>query len=1050
MILTLFVAVAFAAAVEWENPDVNAINRLPPRTYSVPLASEEEALTDALEPETPYRKSLNGLWKIKWVGQPSLRPQGFERADFDDSGWDTIDVPSCVEMRGFGVPHYTNIPYPHANLQPLIRDRLATNLVFNPVSSYRMTFTVPPEWKDRRTILRFDGVYSAFYVWVNGKRVGYSEDSCLPAEFDITPYLKEGRGGSSRSTVDENLLVVEVYKWCDGSYLEDQDMFRFSGIFRDVSLWSMPKDGVWDFKVSTMPVDGYESWNLELGLENGYSATLYDAEKKKVGDLVPLSNSNFKLQLKPHLWSSEKPYLYTLVVRKGSDIRMKRVGFKEVKVVGSTILVNGRKIKFKGVNRHETDPDDGKTVSLATMRRDVELMKKYNFNMVRTAHYPDHRLWYDLCDREGLYVIAEANVEAHEPHYKENGLGRKPMWRKAIIERNFNHVTVLRNHPSVTIWSPGNETGHGDNFREALAEARKLDASRPFVWERGNVDVEIDSAMYMTPEWLEKRGRLGEATSGTLPDRYETAEGLHKAGKPFLHIEYAHAMGNAMGHFAEYWEMFYKYDALSGGCVWDWVDQSLWKTTDRLGPDGKPVRYLAYGGDYDESPNLGNFCVNGIVGSDRQVTAKLIEAGHVQRDLILHDDFTLENRFGFTSADAFSCDWELLKDGDVADRGTLAVPPVAPLTTGRLPRPGLKTDEDAEYVLHVNFRDASGWAVSRNEIVLKEKPLSLPRRTPGARGAWRRTDEGLVVKVGTTEATFGDRSGTLSRLVMNGTVVLSDTAAAVAGPRLTCARAFTDNDMWLRGSEPYLGWGTELIDYGFFPSGLSQLFYHARPLQVEEADGEIVVTTAVTVNGSKSAGFEHVARYRFRPDGRLVIDNETTPFGEMPEQLPRFGLSLRLDKALERMSWYGRGPGENYVDRKTSAFLGRYASTVSDQFVPYARPQDCGYKSDVRWIAFAAADGRGVRFSAVGVPLFAQALHYTWEDLEFSRHRATQLRSAGFPVPRPEVCLNLDLRQCGLGNGSCGRNPPLDKYRFKAVPERWAVVVEPVDTTLSR
>ena len=1042
----VIVAAAVASAAEWENPDVNSIDRLPARTYSMPLACETDALTDAPEPETPYRKSLNGDWKINWVGQPSLRPVGFEKPDYDDSAWDTIDVPSCVEMRGFGVPHYTNIKYPHANRQPLIRDRVATNLVFNPVSSYRTRFTVPADWKGRRVILRFDGVYSAFYVWVNGRRVGYSEDSTLAAEFDVTDAIGDG----------ENLLAVEVYKWCDGSYLEDQDMFRFSGIFRDVTLWSMPKDGIWDFAVGTIPIDSYEKWKLEVKVEGEgeqrTEASFYDADGEKVVDLHSSpSSSTFTSTLSARAWSAEKPYLYTLVLRRGDDIRMKRVGFKEVKVVGNTVLFNGRKIKFKGVNRHETDPENGKTVSLADMRRDVELMKKYNFNTVRTAHYPDHHLWYDLCDRYGLYVIAEANVEAHEPGYAENGLGAKPMWRKSIVERNVNHAVVFRNHPCVTFWSPGNETGHGDAFLKAFAEIRKLDGTRPFVWERGNVDVEIDSAMYYPVDWVRERGRLGEAKEGSMEDRYQRPSGRQSAGKPFFHLEYAHAMGNALGNFKEYWDAYYDFDCLIGGCVWDWIDQTLWKTLDRTGPNGKPVRILAYGGDYDEAPNLGPFCVNGLIGSDRKVTPKLTEAGHVLRNLIVDDDLTLENRYGFTNANEFKGEWELVEDGVVVKRGTFDVPDVPPLSKGRLARPDVTLKDGHEYFMNVSFVDGDGWVVSRNQVCLKERGSGLQTASRSGKDSAspfvEESDAFVSVAFRSTMAVFSRRTGTLAKLEMDGRAILEDCGESVHGPRLTCIRAFVDNDFWLRGDEEnYLGWPTKLTAYGFYNSGLSQLRYHAPTVKV--LDGGRTIETCVTVNGSKSAGFRHRAVWTFLADGSIEVENETEPFGEMPEQLPRFGLSCRLDGALTNMTWYGRGPEENYIDRCTGTFMGRYSSTVAEQYVPYARPQDCGYKSDVRWVSFADDGGRGVRFSFAEQQMFVQALHYTWEGLEFARHRAGQLRINCPPLARKEICLNLDLRQCGLGNGSCGNNPTLPRYRFAVKPERWTMKISPARSDL--
>ena len=490
---------------DWENPAVNSRNREPARTYSMPLAAESDAFTDAIEPETPYRKTLNGIWKISWAGNPDLRVKDFYRTDYSDADWLTIDVPSCVEMRGFGSPGYVNIKYPHKMEWPFIKDRQTGRADYNPVSSYRRTFTVPEAWKGREVFLRFDGVYSAYYVWVNGEKVGYAEDSKLPSEFNVTKYLKPG----------ENLLAVEVYRWCDGSYIEDQDMFRFSGIFRDVTLWSMPKDGIWDFKVSErLEVEKglckEASISLE-GIDGEWTAALYDADKVQVASLSSaLPSFRFPSSALPRLWSAEKPYLYTLVVKKGGDIRARKVGFKEVRIAGNTILVNGMKVKFKGVNRHETNPDNGRTVSLADMLKDITLFKKYNINTVRTCHYPDHHLWYDLCDRYGIYVVAEANVEAHEPGFGEKGLGRFPEWNHSIVERNLRNVLYHRNHPSVTLWSMGNETGHGDCFRQAIKAVKALDPSRPVHWERGNFDADVDSRMYPPVEWLDKRGQLGD------------------------------------------------------------------------------------------------------------------------------------------------------------------------------------------------------------------------------------------------------------------------------------------------------------------------------------------------------------------------------------------------------------------------------------------------------------------------------------------------------------------------------------------------------------
>ena len=1028
LMMAVIPVVAVAAGPnDWENLAVNSINREPARAYAMPLDSEDAAFTDDIEPKTPYKMSLNGIWKISWAGNPDLRIKDFYRTDLNDADWFTIDVPSCVEMRGFGSPGYVNVRYPHKMEWPFIKDRQSGKSDYNPVSSYRRTFTVPKGWKGRETFLRFDGVYSAYYVWVNGEKVGYAEDSKLPSEFNITKFLKDG----------ENLLAVEVYRWCDGSYIEDQDMYRFSGIFRDVTLWSMPKDGIWDFAVKTRLKNDYHDADIEVTGCDGAEWTLYDAARREIA-------SGAKGAVEVHdvnLWSAEKPYLYTLIVKKGDDIRARKVGFKEVKIAGNTILFNGRKIKFKGVNRHETNPDNGRTVSMADMLKDITLFKRYNINTVRTCHYPDHHLWYDLCDRYGIYVCAEANVEGHEPSYGEKGLGRFPEWMHSIVERNLRHVTFYRNHPSVTLWSMGNETGHGLCFTNAIAQVKALDPSRPVHWERGNIDADVDSTMYPAVEWLDRRGKLGDGlikddpmTRGRSHDNGSTA---HTAMKPFWMCEYAHAMGNSMGNFQEYWDVFYKYDSLTGGCIWDWVDQAIWKYADSVGADGKRERFLAYGGDWDEQPNDGPFNCNGVVDPFRNISAKLIEVGHVYRNLVVDGGFNLINRFGFTYADEFNCTWELVEDGVAVKRGSLTVPHLAPLSTDKLTLPKFDTKDGKEYFVNIDFslKDdmpwaKRGWKISRNQVAFIPNDPKSVAVEPG-KPEFTQDDKTITVSAGGTRAVFCRRSGTLCELVMNGRTILKDPVpGVVTGPRLTCVRAFTDNDVWLRGRG--------LEDVGnFYLSGLTQLRYHARPAKI---DGDRLCFT-VEVTGSKSAGFTHETEWTFSADGAIAVKSTVTPHGTMPEALPRLGLSFKLDRALEDMRYYGRGPRENYIDRKTASFMGVYDSAVTDQFEDYVRPQDNGYRSDVRWAAFTAPDGKGVKFSA-SVPLYMQALHYGMEDLEFARHRRGQQRFRTPLVRRDEVYLNLDIRQLGLGGASCGPRP-MDKYIFPIQKETWTLKMEP-------
>ena len=1058
-------ATAAAAAPAWEDPAVNSENRLPARTYSMPLADEAAALSGEIDPATPFRKSLNGVWKISWAGDPALRVKDFWQAGFDDADWLTVDVPSCLELRGFGAPGYVNVRYPHAwdpkrDIKcPTIRDRDTDRPNYNPVASYRTRFSVPAEWKGRDVILRFDGVYSAYTVWVNGQKAGYAEDSKLPSEFDVTALLDP-------DPAKENVLAVEVFKWSDGSFLEDQDMFRFHGIFRDVTLWSKPKDGIWDFAVRTKLAEDYKSATIAVEGCPGAAAALFDAAGAKVGNFAA---DGAPLEVKDvRLWSSEDPYLYTLVLRKGGDIRSKKVGFKEQKVVGNTFYVNGKPVKVKGVNRHECDPDNGRTVSMEGMVKDITLFKLYNINTVRTCHYPDDHRWYDLCDRYGVYVIAEANVEAHEPGYEQDSIGLFPEWNLSIVERNERNAIFHRNNVSVTIWSLGNETGHGDCFRNAAAAVRAADPSRPIHWERGNEDVDIDSTMYPSVEWLEKRGKLGDATSGSAESEaggagYAIAR--HTAGKCMLMCEYAHAMGNAVGNLQEYWDSIYAHPSLLGGCIWDWVDQALWKYTGRVDPKtGRRDRYFAYGGDWDEEPNDGPFCCNGIVDPLRRVSAKLVEVGHVYRNLVVTRSqrasdnpravvMELWNRNCFTRADAFDGLWRLRADGAVVEVGAFVPPALDPLSRCRFTMPGLseamsRTAPGAELFVEVEFLTKEdtiwakkGWAVARNQVALSGEQAKCFAPAAPEPGAYRpeivESADAVTVSAGPTKAVFSRATGTLSELTMNGRVVLKDPAPGIAaGPRLTCARAFTDNDRWMRDGN---AWHEDRKNGGFFSKGLSQLSWHARPIVVE--DGR--VKCAVEVTGMKSAGYTHRTTWSFRAAGSVDVANEAVPHGEFPHAVPRLGLSLVLDKDLECIEYYGRGPRENYVDRRTGSFLGLWKSTVAEEFEEYVRPQDCGGKADVRYVELKDGSGRGVRFAA-SEPMFVQALHYTWEDLDFARHRAGQKRFRAPLVARPEVYLNLDVRQVGLGGGSCGPGP-MFKYRFNPnEPVSWHLAISPV------
>ena len=1001
----ILLATHLGAAPAWQDPAVNSIGRLPARADAPPLATVEAALSDALEPPTPYVVLLNGTWQAVYRASSTNLPP---LAAAPDLAAHPIRVPGCVELQGFGTPGYTSNKYPFPKNPPRVPDD------GNYVIDYRTTFSVPAAFAGRRTVLRFDGVSSAFEVAVNGRFAGYAEDSRLPSEFDITDLLAANGA--------RNELCVRVWRWSDGIYLEDQDMFRYAGIIRDVSLVALPEKGIRDFYVKTTPENGFERWSLSVAVERTPGAascdarlSLYDAAGAKVGDLSPASGAVFALRLSPRPWSAESPYLYTLVLACGDDIRRCRVGFRDIRIEGNHVLVNGRKVKFHGVNRHEASPSNGCSVTRAEMVRDAELMKRYNIDTVRTAHYPDHPFWYALCDRYGLYVMAEANVEAHGMGYEEEGLGDKPAWRDAIVERNVRQALNYRNHPSVVFWSLGNETGPGPNFVAARDAVRAVDATRPIHYERQNLDMDIDGGMYKPHDWLERRLNLDRGDKDAMGN-WNRWDKFQRGGKPFFMCEYAHAMGNALGNFEELWEVFRANDCFIGGCIWDWIDQAVWQV------DGRGRRYLAYGGDWDESPNSGNYCCNGVIGPDREASPKLEEVKHVHRGLAVvrkGEGLLLENRFAFTRADAFDGTWELVEDGDVVARGAFAPPPVGPGETAALRLPdAVARARDAssrELFLRIFFRlrDDAVWAkrghvVSANEIALGG----------GAFGAAK-----VPFAARPVQAHFS-ADGFLTNLAVCGKSLL-------AGPvKLTCARAFTDNDKWLRDGN--------YTPVGFYASGLTQLKYFCERFDDECSNGVRIVRTVHRVCGAKSAGFLHRAEWRFEPGGRIAMSNDVEPFGNLPI-LPRLGLTWLVAPGLENAEWYGRGPFENYVDRCTAAFVGRYRATVDGMFVNYVRPQDCASRCDVRWFALSDGEGDGLVFSA-DRPLFAKALHYAWEDLEFARHRNGERRRLAFPARRAETYLDLDVRQLGLGNGSCGAGP-MEKYLVQPSRERWTLTV---------
>jgi beta-galactosidase len=1030
----------WAQVPDWENEEVIGINKEPARATGLSFASVDEAIqaydlkvpTDAFKKWTasPFYQSLNGQWKFHWVKQPSERPVDFFKTDYDASAWETIEVPSNWEMKGYGTPIYTNITYPHLRQPPKIIGNVRSDYTAatepNPVGSYRTTFIVPATWNGRETFIHFDGVESAFYLWINGEKVGYSQGSRTPSEFNVTGFLKPG----------ENSLAVEVYRWSDGSYLEDQDFWRLSGIYRDVYLFSTPKTHIQDLFVLSDLDDTYQDAEVSVtvslrNLKDSVSrqrirATLVDAQGTKtalgrsaVTRVQPGQPTSIaiKAQVKsPLKWTAETPNLYTVVVEllnargRVQEVRACRFGFRKIELKDQQFFVNGVSVLLKGVNRHENDPDRGHAVEINSMIRDLELMKQHNINTVRTCHYPDHPIWYDLCDLYGIFVIDEANVESHGMGYGRETLAAVPSWETAHVDRNVRMVQRDKNHPCVVIWSLGNEAGGGPNFVAAAKAIRDLDTSRPIHYERMNSVADIDSTMYPSVN-----GLIGQGQS-TSP-------------KPFIMCEYAHAMGNAVGNLQEYWDAIETYPRLIGGCIWDWVDQGLRTYTGKLLPDGSKEWFFAYGGDFGDRPNDNNFCMNGVVPPDRAITAKLLEVSKVYQyvgfalDEVTSETVTvtLTNKYFFTDLKGYVLQWRLIEDGQVLKQGQRMLETLAPGKSTHLSLPVTAPElaAGAEYFLNLTLTQSVDTLYAKAGHAVASEQMVMPYEVPGAPQVDLRplarlneitqpvlddTDQSITITGNHFSVMFNRDTGRMSSLMYNGIQVLKDGE----GPQLNLYRAPVDNDNWLRSD--------------IRRNGLADLASTVKSVQVKRVlPGILQVRADLEYSGSADSRALHSSTYTIFADGVIQVTNEVRPAGL--GSLPKLGVTFALQNQFDTLTWLGRGPHESYVDRKRSADVGLYTGTVSDQQETYVRPQDNGNKTEVRWAALT--DGRGNGLMMVTDGTFSIIAHHnTAQDIDQARH-PNEL------VPRDAVYVCLDAGHSGLGGNSCGP-APLPQYILRA------------------
>ncbi len=1037
ILLFLSSAIGFSQPREIQNANIIGINKLPARTAFWPSPSLDEAKKSDYD-HSVWVKSLNGTWNFHWSPDPMTRPVDFYMPEFDRNGWGTIDVPSTIERKGFGIPLYTNSTYPFKVNPPFVMDepdpKYTTYKQRNPVGSYCRNFTIPENWRGKRIILHLAGVSSAANVWVNGKRAGYTQDSRLPSEFDVTENLIDG----------ENFLAVETYKYSDGSYLEDQDYWRLSGIYRDVFIRAIPQSTLWDIyaepgldlmskqgkvtvhytpaNFTTLPTKNHSVF-VSVISPSGVRVVnkkIFKLESFKpgLGNEITLPEINLG---KVALWYDEKPLQYTVLLeftREGqvTEAYQLPVAFRKIEVSGNTILLNGGKFKIRGVNRHEFSPDQGWTVSKDEMIRDLKLMKQANINFVRNAHYPNDPRWYELCDQYGMMVMDEANVESHGLSYHKRVLpGDKPEWTIACVDRMKRMVIRDRQFPSVMMWSLGNEAGYGNAFLEMRKATLASDHEMRLIqYADMNIAADFDSQTYPTIAWLKqhlegkavRKGERGESSN-------EEQHGKYPSGKPFLLNEYCHAMGNSLGNFNDYWELIYRNDLLVGGFVWDWVDQAMWKNTKNQSEG------FVYGGDFGDYPNNNNFCINGLIGADRIPHPHYFELQKVYQPvsfrLVSQKPLLVEvtNRLLTTNLNEYNFGYKLVTDGEKEFTGLLRPSDIASLTSKQIRlSDAIKFDPQKEYfvTVQISLKENLIWAEKGHVIAWEQ--FHIPRQTakpetpPVVRGAkpeLTETSDFYLVKGENFTVRFDRTTGLISEYTLGAKTVIAEKV------RFNFWRALTDNDKGWGAGQKMKTWENEGANYQLVQ-------FNTEPAN----ENVIVLNSRFLFLATGSTGqVQHV----IYPDGKIRIEFELN-IPEKTPNVPRIGLQFEIDKTLQNIEWFGRGPQENYSDRKTAAAIGHYQSTVQKWITPYVRPQENANRCDIRAITFSNGN-QNVQFKTDGEGTFsASAWPYDQNTLSTSAHN--------FELNEHDrIVVNIDCTQMGVGGDNSWGLPVLEKYQVK-------------------
>jgi beta-galactosidase len=1015
---------------DWENPDVNSINKEKPHAYG--FLAETKA-------NVPMVRSLNGIWKFKWSPDPQSRPVDFFAENYSTEKWDNILVPGNWEMQGFGIPIYTNISYPFKSDPPRVmsepRNNFTSYLVRNPVGSYSTTFTIPENWNSKQVFINFGGVLSAMYIWVNGQKVGYSENSMSPAEFDITNYIRKG----------ENKLAVEVYRWCDGSYLEDQDIWRMSGIFRDVDLIARPKTYISDFFVTATPDQSFDQANVavSLNIENrsDQNATGLNVEAEitgysKLGDMVDLSltgkvpaivkGKQVSIVMKSliqhaKLWSAETPDLYhlTLKVKNSKNEILEKAecyfGVRKIEVRGEVFYVNGQPVKLKGVNRHEQHPRTGKHVSRNTMIRDLELMKQANINMIRTCHYPDDPLFYELCDKYGFYVMDEANQESHGMGIGNKILGDNPVWEKSHVERAVSLVQRDKNHACVIFWSLGNEGGHGQNLVAMADTIKKIDDSRLIYSDTHREVSAIYDEGYLHPAYLKK-------LSEKIKD------------KPIFMREYLHVMGNSGGNMQEYWDVIYDDPSLTGAAIWEWVDQGLAKPK-----DGSPLKlskhpddyqlqdneFWAYGGDFGDKPNDGNFCIKGLVSSDRKPYPHYFEVQKVYQPVVFQyingTKIKVTNHFDFVSLQHFDFEYEYILNGKSIQKGKLNCDN-QPGKSSDIEVPALQSSEGntAEVCMNISVKlkiatlwAEEGFCIAREQFIVNPYVWNTIKPA-GNEVSVNQTLAQIELKTGITSFVFDKANGALLSWKVNQTELLKG--------RL----------------EPYF-WKT--------PNDNQKQSGFVREFQKWKKAGENMVVNKVTVTNQNNLatikfemnmptiGANYNLQYQLNGKGQLQVEASYTPLCDTIPSVPKFGMRMRIPSDFNTIDWYGRGPWENYPDRKTGSLISAYHSKLENFIVSYPAPQDNANRCDTRWFSLSNQKNSAIKINGLQSLCF-RAWPYSEDDLEITRH--------DYQLPnRDFINLNIDLNIHGVGGDDTWGAKTMEKYTNPGIkPYSYGFIME--------